>query len=277
MTLSWTAGSSSIQARYLIVGTTEGGQDLFSNHVGSASSQMVSGIPTDGRTIYVQLASYINGAWQTSTATYTAANAGSGPPPAADMSVITSPAAGSTLSGSSTTFTWTAGSNIQARYFIVGTTPGGQDLFSNYVNGVTSQAVSGIPTDGRTIYVQLSSYINGAWQTDSATYTAASGGTQQPPASGTMSVITTPTPGSTLSGASATFSWTAGSGMTARYLIVGTTPGGQDLFSNHVGSALSQTVNGIPTDGRTIYVELSSYINGSWQTSSATYRAAGSR
>ncbi len=264
-TFMWTAGSQ-VAARYLLVGSSPGSGDYFSNHVDMVLSQTVTGIPTDGRTIYVHLQSYINNAWQGSDYTYTAFTAA-----AATKSLLTTPTPGSTLGGSTATFGWTAGSGFTYRYLLVGTTPGGGDLFSNHVDMVLSQAVTGIPTDGRTIYVRLQSYINNAWQIDDKTYVAA---TASPPPSGQMSMLTMPTPGATLTGSSATFGWTAGSGFTYRYLLVGTTPGGGDLFSNHVDSVMSQAVTGIPTDGRTIYVRLQSYINNAWQIDNETYVAA---
>jgi Matrixin len=263
-TFGWSAGSG-FTYRYLLVGTTPGGGDLFSNHVDSVMSQMVTGIPTDGRTIYVRLQSYINNAWQIDDETYMAANVA--PPPSGQKSLLTSPTPGSTLAGSSATFGWSPGSGFTYRYLLVGTTLGGGDLFSNHVDMVTSQMVSGIPTDGRTIYVRLQSYINNAWQIDDETYVAANTGGS----GGQMSMLTSPTPGSTFHGSTVTFAWTAGSGLTYRYLLVGTTPGGGDLFSNHVGSVMSQMVTGIPTDGRTIYVRLQSYINNAWQIESETY------
>ena len=275
MTLTWSAGSG-VTTRYLIVGTTQNGQDLFSNYVNGTLSQSVT-VPTAGQTIYVQLSSYINGAWQTASATYTAANGTATPPPAptptTGMSLITAPTSGSTLTGGTLPLAWTAGTGVTTRYLIVGSSLNGQDLFSNYVNGTLSQAVT-VPTDGRTIYVQLSSYINGAWQTASASYVAASGGSTPAPTTSAKSLITTPAGGTTLAGSTVTFGWTAGSGWTYRYLTVGTTPGGQDLFSNHVGSAASQSVSGIPRGSRTIYVRLQSYINGAWQYDEKTYTSA---
>jgi len=262
----WTAGSL-VASRYLLVGSSPGGSDYFNNHVDSTLSQTVSGLPTDGRTIYVHLQSYINNAWQGFDYTYTAFT--SAPP---TKSMLTTPTPGSTLTGSSATFGWTAGSGLTYRYLLVGSTPGGGDIYSNHVDATlsqTSQMVTGIPTDGRTIYVRLQSYINNAWQLDDETYVAASLG--PPPPSPQMSTLTSPTPGSTLHGSSITFTWTAGSGFTYRYLLVGITPGGGEIFSNHVESITSRLVTGIPADGRTIYVRLQSYINNAWQIESETY------
>ena len=56
-------------------------------------------------------------------------------------------------------------------------------------------------------------------------------------------------------------------------LWVGTAPGGNNLFSRQVGTALSATVGGLPINGRTVYVRLWSQINGAWQFNDYTYRS----
>jgi hypothetical protein len=197
--------------------------------------------------------------------------AGSTPPPPTTpvMAVITSPAAGSTLGGSSVTFTWTLGTGVANRYLMVGTTAGGSDIYQGYQDSATSRTVTGIPTNGATIYVRLMSYING-WQVNDYAYMAASGGS--PPSGPVPSAITSPTPGSTLAGSSATFAWTLGNGIADRYLMVGTTPGGTQIYEGYQGNATNRTVPGLPTNGSTVYVRLMSYING-WQISDYTYRS----
>ena len=82
-----------------------------------------------------------------------------------------------------------------------------------------------------------------------------------------------PSPGSTLSSSSVTFTWSAG-GATAYWLLVGNSPSQGDIYISGQITALSATVNNIPTDGRTIYVLLASLVNGSWNVSNYTYTAA---
>ena len=81
-----------------------------------------------------------------------------------------------------------------------------------------------------------------------------------------------PTPGSTFTSSSVTFSWSAGSA-TAYFLFVGSSQNGADIYNSGVVHVLSATVNNIPTDGRTIYVTLGSQVNGSWTTNKYTYTA----
>jgi hypothetical protein len=91
------------------------------------------------------------------------------------------------------------------------------------------------------------------------------------PASG-PAVMISPAPGSTFSGSTVTFQWTAGSA-TAYGLTVGSSSGSADVYASSVLHTLSQTVTNIPTDGRTIYVRLYSQVNDSWTSNSYTYKA----
>jgi outer membrane biosynthesis protein TonB len=91
------------------------------------------------------------------------------------------------------------------------------------------------------------------------------------PGSGTA-VMVSPPPGSTFSGSTVTFQWTAGSA-TAYGLTVGSSPGAADIYASSVLSTLSQTVTNIPTDGRTVYVRLYSLVGRSWTFNDYTYKA----
>ncbi len=250
-TFAWTPGTGAT-GYYLWVGTTPGGYDLANVGIPSGTSATVN-LPTNGATIYVRLNSVINGTQIYNSYTYTEANIAA--------AVMTSPSPGSTLTGATTTFTWTAGNGATAYYLWVGTTPGGYDLANLGVPSGTSATVN-LPTNGATIYVRLNSVINGTQIYNSYTYTEAAAAT-----------MTSPAPGSTLTGATTTFTWTAGTGATGYYLWVGTTPGGYDLANVGIPSGTSATVN-LPTNGAPIYVRLNSVINGTQIYNSYTYTEA---
>jgi hypothetical protein len=91
------------------------------------------------------------------------------------------------------------------------------------------------------------------------------------PAAG-PAVMLSPAPGSTFTSSSVTFSWSAG-GATAYALLVGTSQGGSDIYNSGPISALSATLNQMPTDGRTVYVSLYSKVNNSWVANKYTYKA----
>ena len=82
------------------------------------------------------------------------------------------PAPGSTLNGSSATFTWTNPGDATEYWLYVGTGHAGATNLYNSSAFTTSANVTGLPTNGATVYVRLLSKINGAWQYNDYTYTA---------------------------------------------------------------------------------------------------------
>jgi hypothetical protein len=116
------------------------------------------------------------------------------------------------------------------------------------------------------VYATLHSEIDGVWQ--ATTYTYTEGGSAVP------AVLTSPTPGGVL-GASAVFSWTAGSGVTDYIFDLGTSASGSNLYSSGTITAQSASVTGIPEFGVTVYATLYSKIGGAWQTEHYTYKESG--
>ena len=255
----WGTGTNVTQYR-IWVGTSLGGSDISNQTTGTTRTATVTGLPSNGSTVYVRLGSYINSAWQSNDYTYTAVTS-SGTPAA-----MTSPTNGSTLNGSSQTFQWNAGTNVSQYRLWVGTTAGGKDLY-NQSTALTQQAtVTGLPINGSTLYVRLNSYIGGVWQYNDYTYTAAT-------ASGTPATMTSPANGATFTGTSQVFQWGTGTNVTQYRIWVGTTLGGSDISSQTTGTTCQATVNGLPTNGSTIYVRLGSYISNAWQSNDYTYTA----
>ena len=222
------------------------------------TSGLVSNIPTYGVTLYVRLYSLINGAWQYVDYTYKE----SGAPV---LAALTSPTPGSTLTGSSATFKWSAGNGVTEYQIRIGTTgAGSKDLLSLTTTALTSGVVSNIPISGKTVYVRLYSMINGAWQYTDSTYTEYI--TPVPAA------LTSPAPGSTLTGSTATFNWSAGTSVT-NYQIIGGyhRPRREQSASPDNHRADLGVVSNIPTTGGTVYVRLYSMIGGAWQYTDYTY------
>jgi subtilisin len=90
--------------------------------------------------------------------------------------------------------------------------------------------------------------------------------------------LTNPTPGSTLPGSTATFQWTANGAPVLEWgLYIGSSPGSSDRFnSGSLGTQLSLTVNGLPTDGRQLFVRLWFRLPQGWQAADFPYIAASS-
>jgi hypothetical protein len=262
-TFTWSP-SAAAQAYWIDVGSTQSGNNYYQS--GSLPtttlSQTVNSLPTDGSTIYVTLWTLIGGQWVNNQYTYTAFNSGSA------KGVITSPTPGSTLTGSSVLFTWTPGTGATAYWIDAGSAPGGNQSFqSGNIGNVTSYTVTGLPTDGSQVYVTLYTLVSGQWLSNNYTYTAYS-------LSGQQGVLTTPTPGSQFTGTTVTFQWTAGAGASAYWLDLGNTPGGNQYYqSGNLGNVTTVTVNGLPSDGSTVYATLYSLVGGQWLSNSYTYTA----
>jgi hypothetical protein len=262
VTFGWNTGSG-VAEYWLEIGTSAGGGQIYSQSQGTNLSVTVSGLPANGSTVFVRLWSRISGAWQFNDYTYTAASGGAGV-----KAQITSPAPGSTLGSATVTFVWNTGSGVAEYWLEIGTSFGGNQIYGQSQGTNLSVTVSGLPTNGSTIYVRLWSRISGAWQFNDYTYTATSGG------GGGKAAITSPVPGSTLTSSTVTFVWNTGTGVSEYWLEIGTTFAGNQLYSQSQGTNLSVTVSGLPANGSTLYVRMWSKISGVWQFNDYVYIAA---
>ena len=174
-------------------------------------------------------------------------------------------------------FTWSTGSCVTAYTLFVGTSKGAGDIFQS-TPGVTFQAtVTNLPTNGSTVFVRLSSLIGGVTQNADYTYTASTA-TSGCGSTGTPATMLTPTPGSTITDSSVTFTWTAGCNNTQYYLYVGTFAGGNDIYAQSQLTNLSGTVTGLPSGVHTLFVRLWSFfsgavsdVNNGWHFNDYTY------
>jgi hypothetical protein len=176
-TFSWSSGTS-VAEYWLSVGTSSTGSELFSASEGTNLQVTVSNLPTDGSTIYVHLWSRQVGApgagWTKTDTSYTAATAAAPATPAAGT--LSSPANGGTLTGSSAAFTVAAGTGVSQYWLNVGSTQGGRDFYANAVSTASlATTVSGLPTNGATVYVRLWSLTANGWIFNDYSYTAAGG------------------------------------------------------------------------------------------------------
>jgi hypothetical protein len=257
---AWSTGVG-VSRYQLRLGTTgPGSENIYDSDSTPATSATVNNIPTNGGTVYVALSSEINGVWQFTG--YTFLESGGPPTPAA----LTAPTA-TKLTGFSQTFTWSPGSGVSAYELWVGTTGFSSSNISDsgWITA-TSATVNNIPTNGGTVFVRLYSLINGAWQFTDYTFNESGG----PP---TPAALTSPT-GTTLAGSPQTFTWSAGVGVTRYQLHVGTTgPGAKNIYDSDSTTAMSATVSNIPASGETVYVALSSEIDGVWHYVAYTFTA----
>ncbi|MEQ1934117.1 MAG: hypothetical protein ABL962_09590, partial [Fimbriimonadaceae bacterium] len=195
-------------------------------------------------------------------------------PVAPTLARLTTPANGGTLTSTSTTFAWDAGSSGISQYSLwIGSSLGAYDVYTSGSVPLTglSKLVSNLPADGRKLYISLFSYVNGAWLHNSYTCTAYKA---PAPAAPVKAKMTSPVDGATLVSSNTTFQWDAGSGIASYSLWIGNTPNAYDIHNAGLLTGLSQTVV-LPTDGRKLYVSLWSYMNGQWQANAYIYYALG--
>jgi hypothetical protein len=146
----------------LWVGNTPGAYDIgyFPEAGTSDHSVTATGLPTDGRTLYVTLYSMVDGVYQSRTTSYVAATAAPTGP-----AQMTFPAPGARLGNGTAdptqTFMWTSAPGARLYQVWIGNTPGAYDIgyYPEAGTAETSTVVTGLPTDGRTLYVRLWSLI----------------------------------------------------------------------------------------------------------------------
>jgi hypothetical protein len=262
VTFGWNAGSGAI-AYWLEVGATPGGRQISGGSRLTSLSTVVTGLPANGSTVHVRLWSLIGGSWVFNDYQFVA----SGTPPAKAQMV--SPAPGSTFTDTTVAFTWSAGSGVAAYWLEVGTSPGGRQISGGSSLTSLSTVVGGMPSDGSTVHVRLWSRMGTVWAFNDYTYLATTGAG---PARAEMS---SPTPGSSLTSTTVTFSWSTGTGVTAYWLEVGTSPGGRQISGGTSLASTSTVVRGLPADGTTVYVRLWSRLGTAWVYADYTYSALG--
>jgi hypothetical protein len=76
---------------------------------------------------------------------------------------ITQPEPGSTLEGSTATFAWSEGSQVEQYFLYLGTTPGANDLYGQPQGLNLEVTVSGLPVDGSIIYIRMWSLLPTGW------------------------------------------------------------------------------------------------------------------
>ena len=264
-TFEWTAGYGATAYIFHLGTTSPGSSDIYNSSSTTAQSAVISNIPTSGVILYARLYSEIGGVWRFADFTYTEAGSSAAP-------ALISPPPGNTLTGSSATFTWSAGSGVSLYMLWLGTKgQGANDLYNSGIvkTTTTSATVTGIPVQGATLYARLFAELNGSWQYFDYTYTEV--GTSA------AAALTSPTPSTTLtSAATQTFYWSPGSGCTDYMLWVGTKGvGSNDLLNSGITLANSAVVTGITSSGATLYARLFSKLNGSWVDTDYTYTEFG--
>jgi hypothetical protein len=257
-TFSWTSVAGATE--YLLsIGSAGAGSTNLYYSATTNTSATVTGLPINGETIYARLFTDNGGTWLHTDYTYTSVTE--------QQAVLTAPTPSSTLAVSSVTFSWASAPNATGYILALGSSGAGStNLYYSGSTTATSVNVTGLPINGEPIYARLFTQLNGTWVHTDYTYTAATEA---------QAVLTTPTPGTTLTGASVTFTWTAAPNATGYILALGSTVvGSSNLFYSGSTTATSASVTKLPTNGETIYARLFTQLSGTWVHTDYTYTAA---
>ena len=280
MLLTWQLGVN-VNSYRVAVGTNPGGSEIADVTLPATQANFrIEGINRFGAAyVYVTLQSNLPSGTARRTAAYPL-NAGAPLNPG----VITSPADGSTLSGTSFTFNWTplaVPSTYTAKYFLtVGRTPGATDIFPDVGQGVlltgTSQFVS-IPValGGRPMFASLYSLTCPASgpctsSVNSYRYETALGTPSIGPDASAAELIVPASGQNLAAGAKVRFEWSSGTGVDEYWLTIGTAINATDLYYSYNGrrpeplTSRSVSLNAIPAGVNRIYVALYSRIGNSW-------------
>jgi hypothetical protein len=257
VTFTWTTGTGATEYALSVGDISKGSYNLYRSPTLRNTTSVSVSLPINGETLYVTLSSFIGSAWQSNYYTYST----SGTPV---LAALTSPAPGSTLTSSSATFQWSAGSGVSGYILALSATnPGSHDLYSGTSTTATSASVTGLPVNGLPIYARLYSHINGSWaQYIDYVYNPA-----------TAATLASPTQGTALAATGQVFTWAPVTGATGYTLCLGTSAGGGNLLDAHTTNT-TVTTGSLPINGETIYARLWTNFNGVWKYTDSTFTAA---
>ncbi len=259
-------GEEGIEQYYLKVGHSVDAEDIFGRDAGRRTAVTVNRVPLDGRKLYVRLFWRLGEKWYHEDYEYLTPAAGT---EVSEGGVrIVKPPPGTKLEGPRVTFAWTPGENVSLYLLKVGSAPNATDIYAGNADGATSATVTGIPQDARAIFVRLLWRVDNAWKHRDFVYQAAGFAPARPE-------MLEPAPGAALPGGKCRFEWSRAAGAEQYYLAVGTAPQLADIYGKDQGLNRSATVEGLPRDGRKLYVRLSWRIGSEWRHRDYTYRAAG--
>ena len=187
--------------------------------------------------------------------------------------ILSSPANGANMAGTSIPFVWSAPSGTTMYWLEVNTDAswGSATRFYYAQPSTNSQTVTGFPNTGKTYYWRAWAGNSFGWSAPTSGWSVVNG-TATPPATPTL---TSPGDGAHVSGTSITFVWSAPSGTTMYWLEVNTDAswGSGTRFYYAQPSTNSQTVTGFPNNGTTYYWRAWAGNSNGWSAPTADGRS----
>jgi hypothetical protein len=235
------------QAYYLYVGSAPGLKDFVdSGELQQTSYSPLSRLPR-GQTVYARVWTKVGGVWRFSDSSF-----------GSFVSVLTSPADGSTSADLSQAFQWTSVQGAQAYYLYVGTTVGAKDLVNTGEMQQTSYPARNLP-NGRMLYARLWTKQAGSWLYTDSTFgllTAA---------------LTFPRNGDMMADYSQPATWNAVTDAQAYSLSIGSAPGLKDFVDSGVLQQTSYSPLSRLPRGQAVYARVWTKVGGVWRFSDSSF------
>ncbi len=255
VTLSWTdVGASQYQ---VFIGRYPGDRSIVDTAT-TQTSMTVSNLPRDSRPLHIRLFSNTTSGWLYTDRAITATG-----PAAPSATSVHTPSPGSALSEGTTDFEWNDVGADEYHLF-VGYRPGTREVFSGSAGGSDSLQVGGLPVDAGDLHVRLWTRAGTDWSFTDTAYTAAEDADAIPVG------ISSPTPGSSVSGGSVAVSWT-NEGADEYAVFAGLAQGNRELFTTNTGTQTSVNLTNLPVSGRVFWVRVWARFGEEWTFTDASY------
>jgi len=171
-TIQWAANQESDLAGYRVYHGTTAGNYSSSQDAGTTTTYQYDNLESN-KTHYFSVTAYDSSGNESNPSPEVNTFIHAAVPP-----TLTSPKPNTTLEGATTTFTWTPNETAVSAYWLeVGSAADVDELYDSgsIAASVLSRSVSGLPTDGRAVFVRFGWLVNGKWETSRVEFTAAGG------------------------------------------------------------------------------------------------------
>jgi sugar lactone lactonase YvrE len=162
---TWTTAAGATAYEIYLGSTGIGSSNLFNSGSLTGTTYTASNLPTNGETIYARVLTNFAGTWSYVDYTYTAAT----------DAQLASPVPGSTLAGTTQTFTIAPATGTEAsayELYLGSTGIGSSNLYSSGQTTTISFSVKNLPNNGETIYARVLTNFGGTWGYVDYTYVA---------------------------------------------------------------------------------------------------------
>jgi hypothetical protein len=250
--IQWTSVAN-VQAYYLYVGSTFGGNDLVNTGETLDTSELALNLPA-GQTLYARLWTKAGNIWRFVDSTFTAAPV--------VRARITYPADGAVAADVSRPIQWTMVPDVLSYYLYVGTASGAKDLVNTGEIQQTSY-LAAVPPN-QTVYARMWTKVGTVWRYIDSTFSAA-------PA--VRATFTYPSDGAVNMDPVNPIQWTSVANVQAYYLYVGTTLGAKDVVNTGEIQQTSFLAANLPV-GQQLFARLNTKVAGIWRHVDTTFTAA---